>query len=235
MASGRKRLSRKELVQQDQITSGLEEAVEWIMDHPRPFLWGIATVVVVVVLATGWTLYARSRNESAQVALGNVIRVYHDTASYESDLARFQATLNAAQGVEDTYGGMQAGRIASYYSALAHEGLGEDDEAVGILETLASSTDPTIRPLAAFALGQELRKQGNLERAMEVYQNLLDSGEYSPDVLLFELAGISEEAGRREEAENYYESLMSDYPDSVLQPEAEKALKRLRTTATGSA
>lgn len=235
MAGGRKRLSRKELVQQDQITSGLEETVEWIMDHPRPFLWGIAAVVVVAVLATGWTLYARNRSETAQVALGNVIRVYHDIASYESEVARFQATLNAAREVEAAYGGLQAGRIASYYEALAHAGLGEDEEAVEILEALASSADPTIRPVAAFALGQNLRKQGELDRAIEVYQDLLDSGEYSPPILLYELGGLSEEAGHLEEAENYYESLLSDYSGSVLEPEVEKALKRLRTTGTGSA
>lgn len=234
MAGGRKRLSRKELVQQDQITSGLEETVEWIMDHPRPFLWGIAAVVVVAVLATGWTLYARNRSESAQVALGNVIRAYHDMASYESDAARFQATLNAAREVEAAYGGLQAGRIASYYEALAHEGLGEDQEAVEILESLAGSQDPTIRPLAAFALGQSLRQQGEIDRATEVYHDLLDSGEYSPPVLLFELGGLSEEAGRLEEAENYYEALLADYAGSVLEPEAEQALKRLRTTGTGS-
>jgi tetratricopeptide (TPR) repeat protein len=235
VAGGKKRLSRKELVQQDQITSGLEDAVEWIMDHPRPFLWGIGAVIVVVVLATGWTLYARNRSESAQVALGNLIRVYRDMNSYDSDVARLQATLNAAREVEGAYGGLQAARIASYYEALAHEGLGEDEEAAEILEALANSTDPTIRPLAAFALGQNLRRQGNVDRAIEICRDLLDSGEYSAPVLLFELGGLSEEAGRLEEAENYYESIRSEYAGSVLEPEAEQALKRLRTTGSGRA
>jgi tetratricopeptide (TPR) repeat protein len=230
VASGRRKMSRKELVQQDQITNRLEETVEWVMDHPQPFLWGIAAVIVVAVVATGWTVYATNRNESAQAALGEVIRTYHDTIAYESDTARFQATVNEALEVEASYGGMQAGRIASYYRALAHEELGEVEEATEILESLASSSDRTIGPLAAFALGQAYKSQGAIERAEAIYQDLLESGEYSAPVLLFELAGLSEAGGRIAEAENYYESILSDYPGSVLEADAERALKRLRTS-----
>lgn len=232
MASSRKKLSRKELVQQDEITNWLEDSATWVVDHPRPLLWGIAAVIVVVIAATGWTLYARSRNESAQTALGSLIRTYHDLTTFESDEARYQETLIEAAAVEDSYGSLRAGRIARYYEALAHEGLGEMDEAILVLEELSASSDPTIRPIARFALGQAYKEQGDFDRAIGTYQELLESGEYSAPAVLFQLGELQEAADRPNEAESYYESLVAEHPGSVYEDQAQRALKRLRSGAS---
>lgn len=229
MARARKKLSRKDLVQQDEITNRLEHAAVWVVDHPRPFLWGIAGIIVVVIAATGWSLYARSRSEGAQMALGSVIRTYHNLAAYESEEARFQATLNEVALVEENYGGTQSARIARYYAALAHEGLGEIDDAVRMLEELGASGDASIRPIARFALGQVYKHQGQLEQAISVYRELLDSGEYAGDAVVFELAALHEASGSLDEAGTWYETLLADYPGSAYEPEAERALKRLAT------
>ena len=226
----RKKLSRKELVQKDEITNRLEQAVTYVLEHPQPFVWGIAIAVIVAVVATGWTLYASGRNEDAQVALASVIRAYNDTVTFESDEARYQATLGEAAQVTDAYGNLQAGQIARYYAALSHEGLGESGEAIRLLEELVASSDPAVRPIARFALGQSYKKQGQIDQAIGVYEGLLQSGDYAAPPVIFELAQLHEAADRRDQARTYYESLLADYPDSVYQPDAEKAVKRLNTT-----
>jgi predicted negative regulator of RcsB-dependent stress response len=227
----RRKLSRKQLVEPDQITTRLEDAVDWVMDHPRPFLWGIGGVVVIAVALTGWTLYANSRDEGAQAALGEVIRAYNDVVTYESDVARYQATLTEALEVDEAYGGMQAGRIARYYAALSHDGLGEADEAVRLLEELSGSSDAAIRPVARFALGQILKQQGEFDRAIDVFEQLLDSGEYAGPAVLFEIGQSHEAAGRAAEARTYYDTLLVNHPDSAYQAAVERALRRLGTPA----
>jgi tetratricopeptide (TPR) repeat protein len=234
MARSRNKMSRKELVETDQITSRLEQSAMWVIDHPRPFIWGIAGVVGTIAVVAGWSLYASGRHEQAQLALGAVIRTFHNAAGFESEEARYQATLEEAVRVEEAFGG-RAGQIARYYAALSHEALGDTGETVRILEELAGSGHPTIRPPARFALGQTYTKEEQFDRAIEVYRTLLDSGEYASPPILFELAGLSEAAGRAAEALDFYESLMRDYPDSVYQPEAERAVKRLGAGGAGSA
>jgi tetratricopeptide (TPR) repeat protein len=233
--ASRRKLTRKDLVRQDEFGSRLEQAAVYVVDHPQPFLLGIAGVVVVAVAAMGWTLYAGSRNESAQAALGSVIRAYHDLSAFESDEARYQAALAEANRVGETYGGLPAGRIARYYAALSHEGLGEIDEAVRLLGELAASSDAVIRPVARYALGQTYKRQQDFDRAIGVYQDLLESGEHSAPALVFEIAQLHEAAGRPAEARSSYESLLANYPESVYQPEAERALKRLGTADSGDA
>jgi TolA-binding protein len=100
-----------------------------------------------------------------------------------------------------------------------------------LLGDLAASSDVTIRPLARFALGQSFRKQGEFDRAIGVYQELLDSGEYAAPAVLFEMGQIQEAAGRPAEARTYYETLQANHPDSAYQAAVERALRRLRAGA----
>ena len=231
----RKKLSRKELVQKDEITVRLERGAEYVWDNPRPFLWGGALVLVVALAVAGWTVYSSRREAAGQLALASVIQAYNDTLTYASDDARYQATLSEANGVVAEYGGSSTALVARYYAALSHEGLGDLGESVRLLEELAASSDPAIRPVAQFALGQSFKKQGDFNRAIELYDALLASDEYAPETLVFELGQLHEAADRVAEARTFYESLIANYPGSVYQPEAERALKRIDTLGPGSA
>jgi len=234
LARARKRLSRRELVREDEITSRLERVAVYVVDHPRPILWGIAAVAAIAIAATGWNLYAASRDEGAQSELGELIRTYHDLTTFESDDARYQATLLQATAIDEAYGSLPAGRIARYYAALGHEGLGETEEAVSLLEGLAESSDSAVEPLARFALGQLYKKGGQFDAAIDVYQELLDSGQYARVPLVFELAQLNEAVGRTEEARGYYDSILTNYSGSVYEAEAERALKRLTPADEGA-
>jgi TolA-binding protein len=231
----RNKLSRKELVQKDEITARLEQGAEYIWDNPRPFLWGVSLVVLAGIAVAAWTVYSARREAASQIALAAVIQSYNDTLTFASDEARYQATVTEAMRVEQDYAGSSAEQVARYFRALSHEGLGETEEAVSLLEDLAGSSDPAIRPLARFALGQSLKAQGELDRAIQLYDDLLTAGEYAADTLVFELGQLHEAADRVDEARALYESLVSEYPGSVYQSEAERALKRIATTGPGSA
>lgn len=231
----RSKLSRKELVRKDEITSRLEQMAEYVWNNPQPFLWGAAVLVLGAAAVAGWSVWSASRASEAQAGLARVIQAYNDKTTFASDDARYEAALGAAVQVEEEYGGSSVGRIAQVYEALSHEGLGEADDAVRILEELAASDDPAIRPVAQFALGQSFKKQGEFDRAIALYQELLESGEYAPEPLVFELGQLNEAAEHIEEARTFYQSLLSNYPDSEYQTDAERALKRLDTFVAGNA
>jgi TolA-binding protein len=226
----RKKLTRKELVQKDDITSGLERATTYVVEHAVPIGIGVGLVVVGIAIAVVLNVTAANREAAAQSALAEVIRIYSTITEETTDEERFQATLVEAALVEADHPDQPAAQIARYYAGLSHEGLGDFDQAIGILTELGETGDETVNQVALFALAESHKKQGDQESAIEVYQALADSGGYSPSAVLYELGRLYEATSKPEEARAYYQSLVGEYPDSPFRADADSALRRLTST-----
>jgi tetratricopeptide (TPR) repeat protein len=226
----RKKLTRKELVQKDDITSGLEWATTYVVEHAVPIGIGVGLVVVGIAIAVVLNVTAANREAAAQSALAEVIRIYSTITEDTTDEERFQAALVEAARVEADHPDQPAAQIARYYAGLSHEGLGDSDQAIAILTELGEAGDETVKQVALFALAESHKKEGDLESAIEVYQALADSGGYSPSAVLYELGRLYEATSKPEEARGYYQSLVGEYPDSPFRADADSALRRLTST-----
>ena len=120
----RKRLSRKELTEKDEITSKLELAAMFAVDNAKPLLTGISVVVVAIAAFVGWNAYSARVEANAQSALGEVIGIFN-VIDGQTDEARFNSTIEEAALVQSGFPGSQAADIAQYFAALSHEGLGK--------------------------------------------------------------------------------------------------------------
>ena len=229
----RKKLTRRELVQKDEITSTLEQVTTFAVENRKPLLTIVAVVVVVIAVLVGWNVIAANREADAQSALSEVIRVYTDTTLAEGE-ERFQATLTEAQRVQDEYPNQTAAQIAQYYAALSHKGLGNSAEAVRLLRELIDSGDETIRQVARYALAESYKSNEEFENAITVYRELVDSDGYSKGAVLYELGRLHETISKPDEARDYYQSLVGEYPDSPFRVDADRALKRLAETGEDS-
>ena len=94
----RKKLTRRELVQKDEITSTLEQVTTFAVENRKPLLTIVAVIVVAATVLVGWNIFAANREANAQSALSEVIRLYTDTTLAEGE-ERFQATLTEVQRV----------------------------------------------------------------------------------------------------------------------------------------
>ena len=222
----RKKLTRRELVQKDEITSTLQDVTTFVVEHRKPVSAVAAVVVVAVVLLIGWNVIAANREASSQSALSEVIQTYTDTELTE-DEERFQATLTKAQLVQEEYPNQDTARVAQFYAALSHQGLGNNAEAVQLLEGLLDSGDETVQEIARYALAESYKNSGELERAITVYQELADSGGYSEGAVQYELGRLHETMDSLDEAREHYESLVAEFPDSPFRADADRALSRL--------
>jgi tetratricopeptide (TPR) repeat protein len=223
-------MTRKELVQKDDITSGLERVTNYVVEHGKPIAIGVAVVVVGIAIVVVLNVNAANREAAAQNALAEVIRIYSTVTEDTTDESRFQATLVEAARVEADHPDQPAAQIARYYTGLSHEGLGDYDQAIAILSELSDSGDEMVSPVARFALAESYKKQDNLERAIEVYQELADSAGYSQSAVLYELGRLYEATSMPGEARDYYQSVVGDYPDSPYRADADRALRRLELT-----
>ena len=223
----RRKLTRRELVQKDEITSTLERATDFVIEHGKVLAIGVGVVIVVVALVVAMNVTARNRQASAQSALADVIRVYSTIIESGTDEDRFQATVVEAARVQADHPDQPAAQIARYYAALAHEGLGDSAEAIVILSELSDSEDQTVNQVARFALAESYKNQGELESAVGVYQELSEAGGYSQGAVLYELGRIHEAMSMPDQARDYYQSLVGEYPTSPFREDADRALRRL--------
>ena len=79
-----------------------------------------------------------------------------------------------------------------------------------------------------------LVEQGTEAELLQIgglYKQLYDNGGYSKSAAVFELAKISDAAGKTDEAKTYYQKIVSEFPESPFRTEADQALKRLGAPA----
>ncbi len=77
------------------------------------------------------------------------------------------------------YPGSQAASLAQYYLALSQDGLGDMPNAVKNLEEVIARGDSDTRPIAQFALAGVYKRNGELQKAIDVLKQLDASGGFT--------------------------------------------------------
>ena len=227
----RTKMTRHQLKEQDEITTWLQTVTEFIIAHKKEVTTGLAVLAGLVIVIFGWTYYRASRNASAQAQLSQAIRIYDDVANIKSDKERYEKALAEAQKTHDQYGSSAAGTIALYYVALSQDGLGDTAKATQNLEEVAKSSDQSIKGVAQFALAGIYKKHGDTQKAIDSYKQLYESGLYSKAAAAYELATLYEANKQVDQAKDYYQKIVSEFPDSPFRQSADDALKRMGVVA----
>jgi tetratricopeptide (TPR) repeat protein len=223
----RTKLTRHQLKEQDEITTKLQTFTELLVARKKEITIGVAALAVLVIAIVGWSFYSSRRNAAAQVQLSQAINIFNDTVNIKTDKERYEKTIAEAHKTRDQYSSTSAANIALYYIALSQEGLGDTAKATQSLQEVAQQGDASVRAVAQFALGEIYKKHGERQKAIDTYKQLFDSGGYSASAIAYELAKLYEENKQVDQAKEFYQKLVSDYPDSPFRPNADEALKRL--------
>jgi TolA-binding protein len=220
-------MTRHQLKERDEITTSLQTFTELAVARKKELGLGLMALVILVLGFLGWSYYSSRRNASAQTQLSQAISIFNDTVNIKTDKERYEKTIAEAQKTHDQYRSLPAGSIALYYVALSQEGLGDTAKATQNLEEVVQRGDEKIKPVAQFALGEIYKKHGELQKAIDTYKGLYDSGGYSKAAVAYELATLHEANKQIDQAKDYYQKLVSEFPDSPFRQNADEALKRL--------
>jgi TolA-binding protein len=223
----RTKMTRHQLKEQDEITTSLQKFTEFAYARQKEVMAGAAVLVVLVAAILGWGYYSRSRDARAQSELSQVIAIFDDSTRIPSDKDRYGKAVVEAQKVRDQYGSKPIGMIAQYYVALSWEGLGDTAKAQQNLQEVMQNGPADIKGVAQFALGGIHKKHGETQKAIDVYKQLYDAGTYSKAAVAYELATLYETNKQPDQAKDFYQKLVSEYPDSPFRSEADQALRRL--------
>jgi tetratricopeptide (TPR) repeat protein len=227
----RTKMTRHQLKEQDEITTTLQTVTELLVAKKKEATMALGVVAALVVIFIGWSYYSSSRNTRSQIELSQAINTYNDTANIKSDKERYEKTIAEAQKTYDDYKSLPAGSIALYYVGLSQDGLGDTAKAVQSLQEAAQRGDASVKAVSQFALGSVYRKHGDFQKAIETYKQLYDGGGYSKAAVAYELASVYEANKQVDQAKEYYQKLVTDFPDSPFRQNADDALKRLGVTA----
>jgi tetratricopeptide (TPR) repeat protein len=228
----RTKMSRHELKEQDEITTSLQKFTEFVVRYKKELTTGATLVAALAIVIFGWSYYRSSRNARAEAQLSQAIDIFNDTTNIKSDKERYQKTLAEAQKTYDQYRSLPAGNIALYYIGLSQDGLGDTAKSVQSLQEVADRGDASVKAIAQFALGSIYKKHGDNQKAIEVYKRLYDTGGYSKAAVAYELASLYEANKQPDQAKDFYQKVVSEFPDSPFRTNADEGLKRLGVTAT---
>jgi len=228
----RTKMTRHQLKEQDEITTSLQSFTEFVVRYKKEFTTGITAVAALAIIIFGWTYSRSSRNARAEAELSQAINAFNDTTNIKSDKERYEKTLAAAQKTYDDYRSLPAGNIALYYVGLSQDGLGDTTKSVQSLQQVADNGDASVKAVAQFALGSVYKKHGDNQKAIDVYKRLYDAGGYSKAAVAYELALTYEANNQPDQAKDYYQKVVTEYPDSPFRTNADDALKRMGVTPT---
>lgn len=208
-----KGISRKHELREDKVVTFYARAWEFFDQNRKLVYAALAGLVLLVVAAIGYVLYQNEQSAEAEQHLARIVSVYEE-GSYQEALDGTIDRLGLIEIAEE-YGGTQAGNLAHFYAADALYQLGEYDRAMEHFEAFDASSDfigasAVAGQAAVYENRGEFEQAGELyRRAAFLYENPLSTPQYLVSAgRAFELAGMFDEA------QEAYEVVQDEYPDS---------------------
>lgn len=189
-----------------------------------------AAAIIIAAIVGGYfaytQLYLGPQEEEAQAEL------YHAQQHFSND-----SLQKAIQGdgqhlgfldIAADYGATQAGNLANYYAGVSYLQLKEYKNAIRLLDEF-STDDPILSVLQKGAIGDAFMELGQTEEALDYYDEAIEESDNDFVVPFFlKKAGLTAElAGDFEEAQEYFEEIKDDYPDSKQATDIQKYLGRV--------
>jgi predicted negative regulator of RcsB-dependent stress response len=214
-----RRITRKQLKQDDEFVSTVDTVMQWLADSWRPIAGALA---VVAVIAVGWWAvrgWSESRADDASRELQHAIELYEgDSDSGQLEPAGDPAAAEAELlSVIERHGRTDQADIARVYLARIHFDRGETDQARDLLVGIADRhRDDAIGRLATLDLIHLRIASGQAtEVAVDLEAMVVGSNPGLPrDVALYELGQLHLAEHNPDQARDYFSKLVEEFPES---------------------
>lgn len=237
-----KKLTRKELLRQDEFLTTMEKAQQIWEEHRNLILIGIAGLVTVAIMVVGGIAFFKAREVKAEGALTEALRPYQgsvlgqqtparaedDKLQFSSAAEKYQQSISALDSVIDSYGGTEPGRVARLYRAHSLFNLGRYQDALTEYQAFRDAAGHGyLSGLALLNMAQCRKLDGDLTGASAALQELVDTSAsltFPLDTALCALADCSLENGELEKASTLYRRVVDEFPESAYRFVAEEKL-----------
>jgi hypothetical protein len=197
------KITQKELKGPDKFREAISNAVVFISDNYKKFLYGLGGVIIIVVAAFVVISIFESQKNEASSKFKEALDSY-DIGKSEEALGKFLAIRNE-------YPDADISKIALYYAATINYDMGKYDESVKLLDDFLGSDlkDQTLRDAAYLTLGLSSFNEGKWQEAIDSLSKLEKGGSPFENQAKLHIGLSLERLGRYSEAEKIYKDILS--------------------------
>jgi tetratricopeptide (TPR) repeat protein len=240
-----KRAERQRLKQNDlgELTRQVQEV---FTARQRDLAWIVGVVLVVGVAALGYWTWHQREQQGAQKLLADAMvvaeaRIGPPAAAtggtgltFPTERDRAQAALTKFKAAADAYPTSDAGLFARYQEASTQVVLGNPAEAAKAYQVVIDRAgNRLIGQTARLGLAAAHARGGQFDQAITTYKELAQrkDGGLPIDGILMELGRVYRDAGRPGEAQQTFNRLIEEFPDSPFNADAKRELDALKKAA----
>lgn len=223
-----RRITRKQL-KEDEFVSTVDQLLRRFGEYWKPAAAALGCVLVVVLLWWVGSQWSSSRADKASALLQVAVDTYQ-AAIVQQPVADLTEAEEGFSEVVERYGRTSQGDVARLYVARIAVGRGEVDTARAIFVRLADRhKDDALGRLAALDLVRlRLQSGQGAEVATELEAMVVGRNSQLPrDVALFELAEVFLEEQNVDQAREYFQKLVDEFPESPYGTQARQRLSEL--------
>ena len=151
--------------------------------------------------------------------------------SFPTEREKHEAALAGFKTVADQYPGTDAGLFARYRQAATHMALGQIKEAAAAYQQVIDRAGNHVYgQMARLGLAETQTRDGQYDTAINTYRGLADdsAGPLPVDGILMQLGRAYLQAGKTTEAQQTFNRVVEEFPDSPFSSEARRELDSMK-------
>jgi TolA-binding protein len=207
---------------------------------------GVAAIVVILIAVAvvgyfAWQSRVEGRAGSmlAEAVIVSEARVGPPPApgtpatgpSFPTDREKHEATAAKFKAVADQYPSSDAGMFARYREGATHMALGNTKDAAAAYQLVIDRAGNSLYgQMARLGLAETQAREGQYDSAINTYRGLADNkeGPLPVDGILMQLGRTYREAGKTTEAQQTFNRVVEEFPESPFSGDARKELESLK-------
>ena len=236
-ARRKKKVSVKEMkYRHDPMIRFYEKTQDWLQERGRPFVIAVGIIAGVVLLYVAGSYYFDYRKTKAESAFAAAVEKFNAPVqdpsqpattqptgkTYSDEQTKWRESAEAFERLADDYSGYY-GSIGRYYAGASYLHF-DRDKGISLLEQVAGKSDHPTSDLARLALAENHAANGDTEKAISIYQQLLNTSPNLKPAVQVGLGHAYEKIGDLEKAADAYVEAAKPDRSSGAGAEAEKRL-----------
>jgi TolA-binding protein len=207
---------------------------------------GVAAIVVILISVAvigyfAWQSRVEGRAGSmlAEAVIVSEARVGPPPApgtpatgpSFPTDREKHEAAAGKFKAVADQYPSSDAGMFARYREGATHMALGNTKEAAAAYQLVIDRAGNSLYgQMARLGLAETQAREGQYDSAINTYRGLADNkdGPLPVDGILMQLGRTYREAGKTTEAQQTFNRVVEEFPESPFSGDARKELESMK-------
>src|SRR5580765_3869077 len=236
-----KRTERHHLKKND-LGALTRQVTDTLEGHRSEATWIVGALLVVGVAAFGYWAWHQRVESRVHALLADALVVQEARIgppaaatggtglTFPTERERAQAALTKFKAAADAYPTSDAGLFARYQEASTQVVLGNPAEAAKTYQVVIDGAgNRLIGQTARLGLAAAHARGGQFDQAITTYKELAQrkDGRLPIDGILMELGRVYRDAGRAGEAQQTFNRLIEEFPDSPFNADAKRELAAL--------